>query len=96
MIVTLYHKGEYGYEKTICENVKLHVSSGVSVNDNGYTQANTCVLRIFTSEPICLAAEDKMEIGKSDADFPSLDAFTVIRITDNRVGMHKHWKVECI
>ena len=96
MYITLYHKGKSGYEKQIRTNVKMHFSKGVKVNDNGFTQSDNCVLRIFTDDDINLAPEDKIEVGACDEAVPSNDALTVLRITDNRVGTHKHWKVECI
>ena len=96
MFVTLYHKGSEGYEKQICPNVKLHFSKGIKINENGFSQSNSYVIRIFTDEDIILAPEDKLEIGESANASPSKEALTVLRITDNRVGAHKHWKVECL
>lgn len=96
MFVTLYHKGSEGFEKQLCSNVKLHFSKGIKINENGFTQSNNYVIRIFTEDDIILAPEDRIEIGKSEESFPSKDSLIVLRITDNRVGTHKHWKVECL
>lgn len=96
MFVTLYHKGESGYEKSIYENIKMHFSNGIKINDNGFTQSDNYVIRIFTGEKIDISPEDRIEIGISENESPSPDALTVLRVTDNRVGMHKHYKVECI
>lgn len=96
MFVTLYHRGKEGYEKQIFDNVKMHFSEGVKINDNGFSQLNSYVIRIFTDKKINLAPEDKLEVGASENGVPSQEALTVLRVTDNRVGVHKHWKVECL
>ena len=95
MCITVFCKENNAYKKHITQNFKIHLSNGITISDSGYIKSDKCVIRIFEKLPFEIFPEDKIELN-TGLDAPSLDAFTVVRVTHNNKGTHPHIKVECV
>ena len=92
-MIVLFKKKDTGYEKHIFYDTKIYISDGIDRKDNGFERGRNVTVRIFDADDFAFECEDKVEFV-SDLSNPTKEAYTVMKIFDNRRGINPHVRIE--
>lgn len=96
--VTIWHydeeTGRYNISHHDCW---IHGKIKYSTGENGMVHANTFVVRIPTDLDIVATNGDYIKSGAwHDERPPKESCLSIIAVTDNRVGINPHWRIDAI
>ena len=98
--ITVYHYDEESgqYTRQIIKGASIFTRYGAKFSDrgDGFIYNNKCVIRIWSSDMIDISTDDYILIGAGGEDFDRSECFKVTSVTDNRRGLSKHLKIECV
>ena len=89
-VITVFSFNGKGYDKSVFEGVSIFGSDGIEMSDSGFKESNQYKIRIPAEDEIVVSCGDRVVFGLCDAFLPE-NAYTIMKIKDNRRGNLKHY-----
>ena len=98
--ITVYHFDEESeqYTRQIIKGASVFTKCGAKFSDrgDGFVYNNKSVIRIWSADLIDITTNDYILIGAGSEELDRSRCFKVTSVTDNRRGLNKHLKIECV
>jgi len=91
--ITVFSFNGKGYDRSLFEGVSIFGSDGIELTDSGFKESGQFKIRIPSEEDILVSCGDRVLFGNVDILDPD-NAYTVMRIRDNRRGNYRHYLLE--
>ena len=88
--VTVFSFNGKSYDRYVFDGVSVFGTEGIEVTDSGFKQNSLYKIRIPAEDELNLKCGDRVLLGMADV-FDADNAYTIMKITDNRKGSFKHY-----
>ena len=88
--ITVFSYNGHGYDRHVFDGAYVFGGDGIEITDSGFKQKSEYKIRIPSESEVSISCGDRVILENADV-FDAGNAYTIMKITDNRKGSCKHY-----